>query len=364
MGAQRVAGERRSWIGWRTVLRVVGLVAVLAVIVAVLSGKLPSPQQVWTALRTANWWWVALAAGTEVASIGMVIRQQRRLLRAFGVPVTYRRMGAITYSSTALAVSMPAGGAVSAGYSYRAYRASGASPRTAATVMLLSGVLSILALGLLYLVGLGAAALTPLMQLGARHPVRAAVVGLVLVQVLVLAGRYLARRERRAAGADADAPTPRLDRYARRHPRLGAVGRQMLDTLRQTRQVRLRDWNLVMTTSAGKWLLDVGCLYLCCLALDLNIRPLPLAAVYLGIQVIRQVPLTPGGIGVIEGALLVGLVSAGAPQGPAAAAVLLYRLFSAWLLIPVGFVLLALLRRRDARRAAIAGQVAPDEPAD
>ncbi len=356
-----MAVDRPPRISWRAVLQVIGLIAVLAVIVAVLRGKLPSPQQVWVALRTANWWWVALAAVTEVASIGMVIRQQRRLLRAFGVPVTYRRMGAITYSSTALSVSMPAGGAVSAGYSYRAYRASGASSKTAATVMLLSGVLSILALVLLYLVGLGAAALTPLMQMGARHPVRAVIVGLVLVQALVLVGRYLARRERRTA--ESDAPTPRLDRFAGRHPRLGTVGRQMLDTLRQTRQIRLRDWNLVMTTSAGKWLLDVGCLYLCCLALDLDIHLLSLAAVYLGVQVIRQVPLTPGGIGVIEGALLVGLVSAGAAQGPAAAAVLLYRLFSAWLLIPVGFVLLALLRRRDARRMAIAGPATPPEDA-
>jgi uncharacterized membrane protein YbhN (UPF0104 family) len=41
-------------------------------------------------------------------------------------------------------------------------------------------------------------------------------------------------------------------------------------------------------------------------------------------------------------------VSAGAPAVPAAAAVLGYRLFSCWLILPAGLVSWLLLRRRDA----------------
>lgn len=63
-------------------------------------------------------------------------------------------------------------------------------------------------------------------------------------------------------------------------------------------------------------------------------------AVYLGVQIVRQIPLTPGGIGLVEVALIAGLVSAGVPAGPAAAATIGYRLFSAWLLIPVGYLVL------------------------
>ena len=52
-------------------------------------------------------------------TIGMLVRQQRRLLRALGTPIPLRRMAAITYSSTALAMSLPAGSAISAGHTFR-----------------------------------------------------------------------------------------------------------------------------------------------------------------------------------------------------------------------------------------------------
>ena len=41
-----------------------------------------------------------------------------------------------------------------------------------------------------------------------------------------------------------------------------------------------------------------------------------------------------------------------APRVWAAAAVVVYRLMSAWLIIPIGFALVANLKRHDARRAA------------
>jgi lysylphosphatidylglycerol synthase-like protein len=84
-----------------------------------------------------------------------------------------------------------------------------------------------------------------------------------------------------------------------------------------------------------------------------------IATVYLAVQVVRQVPLTPGGIGVIEVSLLAGLVSAGAAQVTAAGAVLAYRLLSCWFIIPAGWLAWALTvadlgtgpgRRRIAQR--------------
>lgn len=335
---------------WHTALRVGAGVLVVIVVFAVLKSKFPDPRQFWDALKVADWWWVAAALLLELFSIGMMIRQQRRLMRAFGVDMTYARMGAITYSSTAISMSVPAGGAVSAGYAYRKYRASGASASTAASVMLLSGVFSISALVLLYLLGALLAAWTRLGNLGSEHPVLTVVIGVVVVALIVLLIRWLARKRRHLEDSAHSRETPRLDRYEQQHPRLGAAGRHALDAFRRAGTVRPLDWNLALSQSLANWLLDAASLYAATLAFELDIDLWALALLYLGIQVVRQIPLTPGGIGLIEASLLAGLVSAGAAQGPAAAAVVIYRLFSCWLLIPIGFTFMGMLSHRDRRR--------------
>jgi uncharacterized protein (TIRG00374 family) len=143
---------------------------------------------------------------------------------------------------------------------------------------------------------------------------------------------------------------PKLDRYQATHPKLGAALRQVLTTLRQARRVRWVDWNLALVATLAKWVLDAASLFAACEAFGIRINFLQLSAVYLGIQLIRQLPLTPGGVGVIEVALLAALVSAGAPEAAAAAAVLIYRLFSAWLLIPIGYLAMAAMSRWDRRQ--------------
>lgn len=346
---------RAPW--WHTALRVLGLIVIAVVVVAVLRSKFPNPSQFWNALRAASWWWVLAALGLEMASIGMMIRQQRRLLRAFGVPMSYGRMGAIAYSGTAISMSVPAGGAVSAGYVYRKFRASGASAGTAASVMLLSGVISFGALALLYLAGLLLATWTRLQILGREHPVITVLIGVVVLVLIIAVIRLLGWQRKHAAVVH---PTPRLDTFEGEHPKLGAAGRQVLAAFHSAGAVRPWDWNLAISQSAANWLLDAASLYASTRAFNLHIDLWQLALLYLGIQLVRQIPISPGGIGLIEASLLAGLVSAGAAQGPAAAAIVVYRLFSCWLLIPVGFSVMGLLAVRDRRR----GIVDPDDEDD
>jgi uncharacterized membrane protein YbhN (UPF0104 family) len=55
---------------------------------------------------------------------------------------------------------------------------------------------------------------------------------------------------------------------------------------------------------------------------------------------------TPGGLGAVETALTLGLVSAGLPKGIAASVVVVYRLISYWARIPMGFFAMRFLQRR------------------
>lgn len=347
-GLIRDSARRPSLPWWNRLLRIGGLAAIAVVMVIVLKGKLPSLADVGRALARAEWGWVLAAAVSLLGSIFFFSAQQRSLLRTFNVRVTHRRIGAITYASTALTSTLPAGGAVAAGYSYRMYRASGASRSTAATVMVLSGVLTISSLVFIYLAWLGISAARPLVQAKA-HPIVTILVVLALAAVIAIGVRlWMRRRDRERIP---EAPTPRLDRLEAKSPFWGRLGRDGLNTLRKTAHMKPKDWGVALGCSALKWLLDFFALVACCIAVDITTVSIgQLAAVFLGVQLVRQIPFTPGGIGLIEGALLTALVAAGAARGPAFAAILIYRILSAWILIPIGFALMAELKRRDAKR--------------
>jgi uncharacterized protein (TIRG00374 family) len=54
----------------------------------------------------------------------------------------------------------------------------------------------------------------------------------------------------------------------------------------------------------------------------------------------------PGGLGAVEAAMAATLVAAGTPAGDALTAVLVYRLLSFWMLLGIGWVVMAVLARR------------------
>jgi undecaprenyl-diphosphatase len=73
-----------------------------------------------------------------------------------------------------------------------------------------------------------------------------------------------------------------------------------------------------------------------CHAFGLHLTTSAIVVVFLGGSAIGAVAPTPGGLGALEAALVAGLAAAGAPAGPAVAAVLTYRLIGYWLPIVPG----------------------------
>jgi uncharacterized membrane protein YbhN (UPF0104 family) len=72
------------------------------------------------------------------------------------------------------------------------------------------------------------------------------------------------------------------------------------------------------------------------------------AVVYLTGAAIASAAPTPGGLGALEIALSTGLAAAGMASAAAISAVLLYRVATFWLPVPIGWAALQVLRRRDA----------------
>jgi len=337
-------------------LKAAVVLVLLIVALFSLSGKLPSVTAVVDAIGTADTGWFAVAAVAEFISMAMFARQQRRLLTAFDVHMTRHHALALSYSRSAIAISLPAGSAISAAYAFRQFRTSGATRTTAATVMVLSGLLSFGALFLLYATGALAAGAV---QVGAAWqdeasstPVTVALAFALVAMVGVFAWH------------SGEQIQPRHHRHISftHWPRLAKLLTPVTDAIVSSRQVGSRHWALATGAAVANWLTDLLCLYASARAFHLPVSFAAIGAVYLTVQVVRQVPLTPGGIGVIEVSLLAGLVSAGAGNADAAATVLVYRLLSCWLIIPVGLLCWLTLRRPSHDKAVddepeVVGQV-------
>jgi uncharacterized protein (TIRG00374 family) len=95
---------------------------------------------------------------------------------------------------------------------------------------------------------------------------------------------------------------------------------------------------LTVVGSVGGPLVQIVALSLCVHALGGRVPFAQIGAVYLGAHVVASAAPVPGGLGALEAALIAGLSALGMPAGAAASAVLIYRLLTYWLTIPVGWL--------------------------
>jgi putative heme transporter len=333
----------------RTVLKIGAVLVVTVIAYFAVRTRLPAFSDVVSTVKSAQPRWIAVAVLAEAVSIAMFAAQQRRLLSAFRVQMSVRRALAVTFSRSAIAVALPAGSAVSAGFAYQQYRLRGASRPIASTVMILSGLASTVGLILLYLGGLatvGAEWLSRAWTHEWRTLLAVTVVALALPAWWACRPDGPLRESRRrprdevlsapapAPAAEVPAPVRGGDLPARLRRGFAPVGA----AVREARTVAPRHWVVTLGYAVANWMLDLVCLIAVAHACGLHLGNPHLAAAYLAVQVVRQLPVTPGGIGLIETSLLAALVSAGAAQAPAAAVVLGYRLLSCWIIIPVGLL--------------------------
>jgi uncharacterized protein (TIRG00374 family) len=96
----------------------------------------------------------------------------------------------------------------------------------------------------------------------------------------------------------------------------------------------------------GGPIVQIVALWLCVHALGGQLPFVQVGAVYLGGHLVASAAPVPGGLGALEAALVAGLSALGMPVGAAASAVLIYRLLTYWLTIPVGWLSLKVAEQR------------------
>jgi uncharacterized protein (TIRG00374 family) len=138
-------------------------------------------------------------------------------------------------------------------------------------------------------------------------------------------------------------PSGRRLLRARLAPALGQVLPRLLEVLQQPRKLAEGIGGALMLTACY-----ILCLDACVRALGGSLSLTGAAVVYLTGSALGSLVPTPGGLGAVEAALAAGLTATGMAAATAVSAVLLFRLLTFWLPVPLGWGAFSYLRRRQA----------------
>jgi putative heme transporter len=301
-----------------------------------------------------QWSWIALGVLLEASSMATFAMMQSRLLRVGGRRVGTGPMMATTLAANALSVSVPvAGPELGAAFSFRRFKKQGADTSLAGWTLLAGGLASWF--GAIVILGAGGV-------LSGNIVVTGVTIGAGLLAVFVgLAVWVGVGRTRLHLVVECSAAwvMQRVSRFLSRpvkDPAAAVNGWiEGLGSLRPSKA----EWGKVSGLGLANWLTDIGVLAVSILALGGTVPWRSLLLIYGLATLIGSLGITPGGLGLVEGTLCLGLVSTGLPAALALAAVLLYRLVSFWLVMATGWLVLLWLRfERLPHVVSISGSVA------
>jgi uncharacterized membrane protein YbhN (UPF0104 family) len=133
--------------------------------------------------------------------------------------------------------------------------------------------------------------------------------------------------------------------------RFAVVGDAVRATWAHVRTVSRRGWQLITVGGLAYPALQALLLWLCLTSVGAQVTPVAALAAFAVERLATLVPLTPGGVGIAETAATGTLVAFGIDPAAAAGGVILFRIFSFLLEIPVGGIVALLWLSRLRRRS-------------
>lgn len=316
--------------------QVLGGVLSLALVLGVFAWFLPqftSLADVWTSVRDMTWLELAvllLAAAWNLATYQFVMVSTTPGLRL-------RQALVSTQTTTAVSNTVVGGAAIALGLTYAMNSSWGFSRSRTSVALLVSGLWNNFAKLALPVLALALLALSAPPSAGR---LTAGLLGLaVLVLAVVLLGALLRSREgAERIGTGAGRVASALRRPFGRGPVHGWERATTKFRDRTALLLRARwHWITLATLVSHLSLFLVLLLALRFVGVDGDqVGVVEALAVFAFARLLTAVPFTPGGLGVIELALITGLSAAGGPRALVAAAVLVFRALTYVLPIPVG----------------------------
>ncbi len=295
----------------------------------------------WPRLLTLEPWWLLVAFVAEAVSFLCQIGLLRLVLRTknwFAVTTAFLAGNAVTNT-------LPGGDAIGASVQYRMLAGTGIDTVQAAGGLAVSSIIGVGALFALPIFALplllGGEAVSP----GLVHTGELGAIGFVLilaVGVVVLTTDKPLLTLARAL----DWLLAKVPRRKAPPPFTQNLGQRLLNERDQVRSDVGRNWWKAILLVAGRIGFDFGSLLAILRATGTRPKPALVLLAYAATAVLALLPLTPGGLGIVEASLSGLLVLANVPSANAVVATLAFRVGSYWLPTIAGGVCYILYRRR------------------
>lgn len=228
---------------------------------------------------------------------------------------------------------LPGGGAVGVALTYLMFRSWGFTRRNISTALVVTSVWNILARLVLPVLG------ALLIVIGPAQAPRSVVVAAVVATIVGLGviGFFLAVLVSDSFARDAGGALRTLTRpLARRSPRLADIEHFMADQRTRTNLVMREGWARMSLGLVGMFAAFFLLYVVSSRTVGLDLALAQLFAAYTFRQLLTVVAITPGGLGVTEVGTAGILVAFGGDPSAAAAAALLYAVFTHLLEVPLG----------------------------
>lgn len=260
----------------------------------------------------------------------------------------------IELAATALSHTVPGGTAAGTALGFTQLRQAGVPGPEAGLALGVRGIGSAAVLNIMLAVALLVS--IPLRGANPQYVSAALLGGGVLITVVVVCV-LLVRREDRTSNA--------LARMGDRLPFMDgeAVGRGTHRVAERLRQV-LNDRRLAARAagwSVAHWLSNAASLFVFGAAFGVDVDPISMFVAFGIANVLAAVPVTPQGLGVVEGVLIPLLVAFGSGADAAALAVIAWRLVTFWAPIPAGAASYLSLRVAEAHTDSTSEGTEDDE---
>ena len=311
----------------RQLRRVLSLVAVAFMIEYLVIPQFSSAKKSIHLLRDVNPLLLILAVVVEAAAIA----SYSELTRTVFTPHAPKRIDTYRINLSTLALSHvgPGGTAPASALSYRLFADAGVPASTNAFGLAAQGSGSAVVLNIIFWIALVVS--IPLRGFNPAYGF-AALVGVFLMLAFFGTIALLTRGQRHADAwlRSTVGRLPRVDPEG--ISRLLAHVAERINMLTANRATLYGS----LGWAAANWLLDAASLWVFIYAFGYALSPIDLLVAFGLANVLAVVPITPAGLGVIEGILITTIVGFGVPHQPAILAVLAYRFINFWLPIPVG----------------------------
>jgi uncharacterized protein (TIRG00374 family) len=336
--AARIEDEKSRPLSWKTLVKRAAMVVVAGIAIYLVLPVITEVFASWPRLSTLQPWWIIAAVAAEIAHFACTIALQRLALRTrLWFPVTTSLL-----AGNAITLIVPGGAAVGAAVQFRMLAASGQD--TTSTV---GGLAASSLLGVGGLLALPAFAL-PVILVGtttSRGLVNAAILGAIAFVVFAAFGAVLLTYDAPLRWTGRQAQRLRNRMLRKRQP-LEGLDRTLLAQRNDIRAALGRQWWQAVLLTAGRLAFDYLCLLAALRATGSRPSPSLILVAYAVAGIIGMIPITPGGLGIVEASLTGLLVLADVNSSQAALATLAYRIASYWLPLLAGPIAYGLFRIR------------------